>query len=65
MRDPNRIPEVMNAIGVAWMANPDMRLGQLIINAGQLGGVGVTHLWNAEEDVFLKGLQQLAQGDVG
>lgn len=33
MRDPNRIPEILETVKTLWEANPDLRLGQLIINA--------------------------------
>ena len=33
MRDPRRIDEVLLAIGEIWEKDPDLRLGQLIINA--------------------------------
>jgi hypothetical protein len=33
MRDPARIDEVLAAIHELWMQYPDLRLGQLIVNA--------------------------------
>ena len=30
MRDPNRIPDILNELEKVWKANPDFRLGQLI-----------------------------------
>ena len=33
MRDPNRIIPVLDAVRVAWERNPDLRLGQLLVNA--------------------------------
>jgi len=35
MRDPNRIDSVLAAIREVWVQHPDMRLGQLIVNAVQ------------------------------
>lgn len=32
MRDPNRIPRVLNLLGKVWAEIPDWRLGQLIEN---------------------------------
>lgn len=32
MRDPGRIPEVMQELGAYWTANPDLRLGQIVGN---------------------------------
>ncbi len=33
MRDPERIPAVLEAIKTFWVNHPDMRLGQIIGNA--------------------------------
>lgn len=33
MRDPARIPRILEAIGKVWELDPDLRLGQLIVNA--------------------------------
>lgn len=33
MRDPNRIPTILELLRQAWESNPDQRLGQLVINA--------------------------------
>lgn len=33
MRDPNRIPLVLDLIKQIWQQNPDLRLGQVIINS--------------------------------
>ena len=33
MRDPNRIPEILRTVSKVWYKNPDLRLGQLILNA--------------------------------
>jgi uncharacterized protein YihD (DUF1040 family) len=32
MRDPNRIDEIIDWLRQEWKANPDWRLGQLIVN---------------------------------
>jgi hypothetical protein len=33
MRDPTRIDDVLAALRAAWTESPDLRLGQLIVNA--------------------------------
>lgn len=33
MRDPARIPRILEALRVEWEKAPDLRLGQLLINA--------------------------------
>lgn len=33
MRDPARIPRILEALRVEWEKQPDLRLGQLLMNA--------------------------------
>lgn len=33
MRNPNRIDRILNEIRIIWKQYPDLRLGQLILNA--------------------------------
>jgi hypothetical protein len=33
MRDPERIPRMLQMLEVLWLAYPDLRLGQIIVNA--------------------------------
>lgn len=33
MRDQQRIPKLLSAIGELWMEHPDLRLGQIMSNA--------------------------------
>jgi uncharacterized protein YihD (DUF1040 family) len=49
-RDAKRIPEVLAALGELWMANPDLRLGQIMSNAA------IT--FYTEDDKALQGIQQ-------
>jgi uncharacterized protein YihD (DUF1040 family) len=52
MRNPERIPEILEKMRQVWEASPDMRLGQLLINvAGR-----EANLWNLEDDVLLDDL---------
>ncbi|QEI06412.1 hypothetical protein FXN63_11660 [Pigmentiphaga aceris] len=32
MRDPARIDEILSELNRYWQANPDLRLGQIIVN---------------------------------
>jgi uncharacterized protein YihD (DUF1040 family) len=43
MRDPNRIPEVLQEVALYWQKHPDLRLGQL------LGNFNVTYMTEDEE----------------
>jgi len=33
MRDPQRIPKILDQLKPIWAGNPDLRLGQLLLNA--------------------------------
>lgn len=60
MRDPNRIPTLLDALTKVWYQNPDLRLGQLIINAS---GVKCPQLdpFYCEDDQMLEGLERLTK----
>ena len=58
MRDPNRIPEIIDELKVLWEANPDLRLGQLIINAIN-PGTPYSELFYIEDDKLLTSLHKL------
>lgn len=38
MRDPGRIPALIAALAGAWTLNPDLRLGQLIVDVTSING---------------------------
>ena len=52
MRDPKRIPEVLEAIGYLWQECPDLRLCQLILNLRTMSEG--TDMYNVEDDDLLK-----------
>lgn len=33
MRDPERIDRILDVLRAYWMANPDLRLAQIVVNA--------------------------------
>lgn len=39
MRDPTRIPRLLDLLGAFWRANPDLRLGQIVDSAAGNGDV--------------------------
>jgi len=49
MRDPKRIPEALNELKGVWGSFPDLRLGQLILNA-----VSEPTLYYVEDSELLK-----------
>jgi len=55
MRDPNRIPTILAALGEYWMNHPDLRLGQIVSNAAASERMDVFFV---EDDVMLARLQK-------
>lgn len=49
-RDPARIDIVLSALRAYWIANPDLRLGQIVVNAA-----GTRNPYNVEDDVLTAG----------
>lgn len=58
MRDPARIPQMLKALEEVWRADPDLRLGQLLVNATNFSGRRVLcpEIFYAEDDVLLAGI---------
>lgn len=48
MRDPARIPALLERLQEAWEARPDLRLGQLIVN-----GCEEDRLYQIEDEALL------------
>ena len=59
MRNPDRIPEMLNLLGVLWAKNPDARLGQLIATATWKGGWRQPDLFYCEDDATERGLRMM------
>ena len=57
MRDPNRIPVVLDAIIELWSRHPDMRLMQLLLNP--FPGLRPQDLYNLEENDLISGLDRI------
>ncbi len=55
MRDPKRIPEVLESIRQVWERHPDLRLGQLIVIATR-PKEPCPEVFNIEEAALIKGL---------
>lgn len=58
MRDPKRIPKILKQLGDIWLTYPDLRLGQLILNAQLIMGEG-SILYNLEDDELIEVLNQI------
>ena len=55
MRDKNRIPKILNELKRIWEANPDFRLGQLMVIATKPKNPSPS-IFNIEDEELLKGL---------
>ena len=44
MRNPERIPKILDIIKRIWLENPELRLGQLICNA-----INIDYLYEIED----------------
>ena len=53
MRDINRIDVVLKELGDLWKKQPDMRLGQLLLNL-DLSLENSHVMWSMEEDAWLE-----------
>lgn len=56
MRDPNRIPRVLDLLGKVWAEVPDWRLGQLIENIAR--DMGWDDAYYMEDDDLEKELRE-------
>lgn len=57
-RDPNRIEPILELLREVWTASPDLRLGQILVNAMKLDEP-VTRVFYCEDDVVERGLRNL------
>ena len=55
LRDKNRIPKILNELERIWKANPDFRLGQLIV-VGTKPKEPCAEVFNLEDEKLLQGL---------
>ncbi|MBN9521215.1 DUF1040 family protein [bacterium] len=49
MRDPARIERMVELLRRYWVANPDLRLAQIVVNLVR-SGVPAPHIFYAEDD---------------
>lgn len=58
-RDPRRIDATLDALRGAWKSDPDMRLGQLLLNVTRTDGdTDFPRLWNIEAGALRPLLRQ-------
>ncbi|MER0041586.1 hypothetical protein [Pseudomonas sp. MGal98] len=58
MRDPERIDEMLDLIREVWQDNPDLRLGQLIMNAARMREPTAENIFYIEDGSLAKGLRR-------
>lgn len=56
MRDPNRIDEVLEALREYWIAHPEMRLGQILVNL--VGAKFTADIFYVEDETLLEKLKE-------
>ena len=59
MRDPKRIPRIIELLHNKWESNPDVRLGQLIYNIIMLNRGDITDIYYLEDDKLEKLIRKL------
>ena len=63
MRDPARIPEMIELLGELWRRFPDQRLGQLVYNAARVHHPNVDDVFYIEDRSLMEGIARLLGED--
>jgi uncharacterized protein YihD (DUF1040 family) len=58
VRDPNRIPVILERLRVAWEKHPDLRLGQVIANASECR---ISRLFYLEDEALIVGIERMVE----
>lgn len=58
MRDPKRIPVVLQEIERLWQAHPDWRLGQLVCNLAAWADPSQNIVWDVEDEILVAEAQR-------
>lgn len=58
MRDPDRIPVVLEQIERIWKHHPDWRLGQLVSNLAAWADPARDAVWDIEDDVLVAEIER-------
>lgn len=59
MRDPKRIDKILNRLKKVWRNNPDLRLGQLILNTFSIHNGVDSMVYRMEDEEFIKKIEDL------
>ncbi len=61
MRDVNRIDDILKRLKLIWEAHPDLRLGQIILNAARRNAVapetGARDVFYIEDEELIKEIE--------
>ena len=57
MRDPQRIEQILDVLREVWESQPDLRLGQIVVNAIR-PSESCPQIFSAEDDLLLEGLHE-------
>ncbi|MDJ0895763.1 MAG: hypothetical protein QNJ92_11535 [Alphaproteobacteria bacterium] len=60
MRDPERIDEILDLVRQVWLEDPDLRLGQIIVNAVRPRDP-CPEIFAAEDGALRRGLTRLLE----
>ncbi len=60
MRDPARIDQILEILRTVWTQHPDMRLGQLVVNAVR-PSTPCPEVFSIEDTVLARKLESLAK----
>lgn len=63
MRDPKRIPRIIEKLQQVWEASPDMRLGQLVDNLKCKAGKAQSDIFYVEDDLIEQALEIVKDGN--
>lgn len=63
MRDPARIPEMLELLGELWKRFPDQRLGQLVSNAARTQYPAIEDVFGIEDNCLKEGIARLLGDD--
>jgi hypothetical protein len=58
MRDPKRIEPIIQLLWDVWERTPDLRLGQIIVNAAR-PNEGCPQILHVEDDKIARGLEEM------
>jgi len=63
LRNPKRIPEILERLRKVWEAQPDMRLGQLIENIFPNTDYDYISAYNIEDEEFMDTIEKHYKSD--